>query len=59
MATKNEKIAYTAGWISSSYPIKPPKYRDEKLAAAYDKGVADRAAMYEQQMQQVRKEVAR
>lgn len=56
--TKNENIAYTAGWVSHSYSITPPKYRQPNLQAAFDKGRAEREAMYQKKMTQVRTEMA-
>lgn len=40
--SKNEQIAYTAGWISASYPVKQPRYRDEFIQQAFDRGFRER-----------------
>jgi hypothetical protein len=36
--------AYAAGWVSVSYPIEGPCYRDARLQAAYDEGRRKREA---------------
>jgi hypothetical protein len=41
---KNQRIAYAAGWVSVSYPIEGPCYRDARLQAAYDEGRRKREA---------------